>query len=259
MRKEDKKINPHTFSRGIREGVGINKLKPRMPVILLLAVIAVLAATNAFTFYIFKTKAVFSGDSCASNYSFINPRFACGHKNVIDKKGYSDLKFKLESYIEEKKSENKADVVAVWFRDLESGPTFGINDRMDFIPASLLKLPMALTYFQLAEDLGILEPGHDLNMASVNTKGYGSIFRMLYNISFLDKEMSEKLLSLLARSYFDDGLRAGVPERVVIAHKFGERYLPDGTKQLHDCGIVYYPDKSVSVVRDDQRGGFQRS
>jgi hypothetical protein len=35
---------------------------------------------------------------------------------------------------------------------------------------------------------------------------------------------------------------AGVPSGTVVAHKFGERVLPSkNVKQLHDCGIVYYP------------------
>lgn len=271
-----------------------------------------------------------SSDSCNGDYSFINPRFACGYKNIIDKKGYVGLKSKLRTYIEEKKTEGKADIIAVWFRDLEFGPTFGINDRKDFIPASLLKLPMALTYYSLAEDdpallerrliygnlaakvadqtfvprdklvkneqytidelirhsiadsdniagqliyeylekeypgelsktyrdLGILEPGHDLNVSAVNVKGYGSIFRMLYNVSFLNKEMSEKLLLLLGQTYFEKGLEGGVPDGIIIAHKFGERYLKDGEKQLHDCGIVYYPENPYQLCVMTQGRNF---
>jgi len=32
-----------------------------------------------------------------------------------------------------------------------------------------------------------------------------------------------------------------VPKEVRVAHKFGELGLPNGEKQLHDCGIIYYP------------------
>ena len=83
-------------------------------------------------------------------------------------------------------------------------------------------------------------------MAAVNAKEYGSIFRILYNVSFLGKDPSEKILSLLTQSEFKNGLRGGVPENIVIAHKFGERELKVGNnvapvKQLHDCGIIYYP------------------
>jgi beta-lactamase class A len=73
-------------------------------------------------------------------------------------------------------------------------------------------------------------------------KGYSSIFRLLYNSSFLDTENSEKLLATLSESSFNQGLRQGVPENIKISHKFGEREITKtGEKQLHDCGIIYYP------------------
>ncbi|OGN10353.1 MAG: hypothetical protein A3B91_04600 [Candidatus Yanofskybacteria bacterium RIFCSPHIGHO2_02_FULL_41_29] len=292
-------------------------------IILLLAVICLFLVLEIFDLHLIrKDEGKFAKDHCEEGYSFINPRFACGYENKIDKKGYSELKSRLNDFIEEKKDEKKAKIVAVWFRDLEGGPTFGINDREDFIPASLLKLPLVLTFFQLAEDdpqllkrtivysdttssvlnqtfipqdnlvkgtaytiedlifyaiansdnmasqllyeyvkinykdeplsqiyrdLGILEPGTDVNMAAVNTKEYGSIFRMLYNVSFLGRDASEKLLSLLSQSDFQDGLSKGVPGYVNIAHKFGERFLDNGQKQLHDCGIIYYPDNPYQL------------
>ena len=274
-------------------------------------------AANVLTFYLLEKGATakLSPESCGQSHSFINPRFMCGYKNIIDKKGYVEFRTNLKTYIEEKKNEGKADVVAVWFRDLEAGPTFGINERIDFIPASLLKIPLAITFFDMAEsdpnvlektitytgtkaevpnqtfrpynplkngesytvdelinhaikysdnvaaqllyeylvpqeenslsqtyrDLGILEPGTDFNKAIVTAKGYASIFRQLYNVSFLSQNMSEKLLKLLVNADFPDGIRAGVPKSIITAQKFGERYLDNGVKQLHDCGIIYYP------------------
>lgn len=277
----------------------------------------VLVATNALTIYLLEKRE----DSCRESY-FINPRISCGGKIIVNKKEYNELSVRLKSFIDDKKAEGKVEEVGIWFRDLDYGPTFGIDDRMDFIPASLLKLPLAIAYLSLAEansdvlqrtifyekpnvevpeqnfkptqsiesgraytveelikyaivysdnysaqllydylkksfgysvlsqtyrDLGILEPGNDLDMEAVNTKEYGSIFRQLYNISYLGKDMSEKLLSYMVQSDFRDGLRAGVPEDIPIAHKFGERNLSDNLKQLHDCGIVYYPGNSYEL------------
>jgi beta-lactamase class A len=41
--------------------------------------------------------------------------------------------------------------VAVYFRDLQDGPWFGINERMSFSPASLMKLPILIAYLKLEE------------------------------------------------------------------------------------------------------------
>lgn len=90
------------------------------------------------------------------------------------------------------------------------------------------------------KDLGLIDPRSALEEV-VTTSRYASLFRLLYNASYLSIEGSEQLLSWLQESDYQNGLRAGVPANIPIAHKFGERIAPDGSQQLHDCGIVYYP------------------
>lgn len=77
----------------------------------------------------------------------------------------------------------------------------------------------------------------------VRVKDYAGFFRVLYNASYLNREMSEKALQILTKSEYKDGLVAGVPTNITVAHKFGERTLAGVTdsSQLHDCGIIYYP------------------
>jgi len=70
---------------------------------------------------------------------------------------------------------------------------------------------------------------------------YAGFFRILYNGTFLSKEMSDKALGVLTGVAFRRGIVAGVGDGVTVAHKFGERSEETGAKQLHDCGIVYYP------------------
>lgn len=90
-------------------------------------------------------------------------------------------------------------------------------------------------------------PFQDLNTEMpVRVKEYAGFFRVLFNASYLNREMSEKVLELLSQSAYKDGLVAGVPDGVVVAHKFGERNI-EGVKQLHDCGIVYYPGKPYLI------------
>lgn len=89
-------------------------------------------------------------------------------------------------------------------------------------------------------DLGIPVPD-GLHEYRVNVKKYASFFRILFNASYLNKEMSNKALELLNKADFEEGLVAGVPPNIQTAQKFGESKSPDNQKQLHDCGIVYYP------------------
>jgi beta-lactamase class A len=71
---------------------------------------------------------------------------------------------------------------------------------------------------------------------------FAAMLRILYNASYLSIPMSERALELLVRTEFRDGIVAGVPPGVAVADKFGERN-DDGVVQLHDCGIVYMPQR----------------
>jgi len=93
-------------------------------------------------------------------------------------------------------------------------------------------------------DLGLVVPVEMTEENFITVKDYAALFRILYNASYLSREMSEKALRLLSEVTYSDGLVSGIPEGIKIAHKFGERaYEESDIKQFHDCGIIYYPDK----------------
>lgn len=82
----------------------------------------------------------------------------------------------------------------------------------------------------------------------MSAKSYATVFRTLYNSSFFQWKLSDQVLGLLTSTTFDRGLKASVPASLAVAHKFGERTFvnDDGSihhRELHDCGIVYYPDQ----------------
>ncbi len=91
-------------------------------------------------------------------------------------------------------------------------------------------------YSQLGIEMSTLEHPD----RTVSAKQYATFFRVLYNASLLGREMSEKALDMLTTADFKEGLVAGVPPSILVAHKFGEGGQ-DGFAELHDCGIVYYP------------------
>lgn len=251
---------------------------------------------------------------CISDFVFINADVVCGKPAVIKKTGYAETQDKITAFIEAERAAGRVKDASVYFRDLENGPVFGINELADFTAASLIKLPLALVYIITAEkepellkqklsfgtsassfaqafppsktieanqpytveellrrmlvysdnnayellgahleksgrdqlvkeiflEIGLISSGSAYD-DNISVRRYASIFRALYNASYVGLELSDKVLGWLSQSEFRAGLSGGVPESVKVAHKFGERLFPDGVKQLHDCGIVYYP------------------
>lgn len=76
----------------------------------------------------------------------------------------------------------------------------------------------------------------------ITVRQYATLFRLLYNASYVPQQNSEEILKLLAQTHFNKGIVAPLPTNITIAHKFGERKIAETNQlQLHDCGIVYYP------------------
>ena len=89
--------------------------------------------------------------SCQTAFRYLNESAVCNGAAVIDKKSYSEFVIKLKEYISLETTARKLSDVSLFFRDLNHGPTFGINENVQFVPASLLKLPILLVYLDLAE------------------------------------------------------------------------------------------------------------
>ncbi len=246
-------------------------------------------------------------------YRYINPLLECEvAEGTIDarKQNFRD---ELVREIEIIKKQNQLTKVAVYFRDLNNGPAFGVDEAGEFFPASLLKVPVMMAYYRWSEkepqlletkisyqneiDFGykptiipkeklvvgqsysvnelirhmiifsdnqalylltrnlpkvyieelfkLLGVGIDVladSDAKLTVKEYAGFFRILFNSSYLSRENSEKALLLLASTDYNDALPAGVPKDISVSHKFGEAGTGMTERQLHDCGIVYFPD-----------------
>jgi len=225
----------------------------------------------------------------------------------------SITRVKVEELVLKHVQAGNAEHVSVYFQSLATGYWFGISEYEKFIPASLLKLPLAMGIMARAStdktllgrrlplaDTGTgptpeipprfkLQPGRSYsvgrlikqmlvtsdNSASttlvvhfshkpllkvlkdfglapdnketdfITVKQYMMMLLSLYNSTYLDADSSQTLLGYLSQSEYADGIAAGLPHGVPVAHKFGEREIYastglTGVKQLHDCGIVYY-------------------
>ncbi|MFH1427346.1 MAG: serine hydrolase, partial [Patescibacteria group bacterium] len=251
-------------------------------------------------------------------YQYINPLLECEIASERENSELIDIKKQIEDYINEKIQTKKISNISVYYRNLNNGPWFGINEDSFFNPASLLKVPILIFYYKLAEtqpdillvkviyqgeyedkenlendnnslimgnqytieelinkmivysdnksaymlvkfllenvdqelqnkilnEIEKILPSSFLDNHDITAKTYSSLFRILYNASYLNKEMSEKALELLAEVYYDKGLVAKIPREIKVSNKYGFM-ITNGAKsnvQLHDCGIIYYPE-----------------
>ncbi|MCF7860262.1 class A beta-lactamase-related serine hydrolase [Patescibacteria group bacterium] len=240
-----------------------------------------------------------------SGYQFISPLLECASPSTIIK---SKLEIKLKGIIDKNIKNHNIVQASLYLRDLNNGFSLEIYKDEKFTPASLLKVPLMMAYFKLAEsdpsilnkklkienstslleqnvvptyhleigkeytvleiinsmiiysdnhgvdallnnidenaldriyqDLNIKNPKNSSPENFMSVQEYSSFFRILYNASYLNKEMSDKALRLMSLSQYKQGLRADIPEYITISHKFGERIFDD-IKQLHDCGVIY--------------------
>jgi beta-lactamase class A len=253
-------------------------------------------------------------------YEYINPLVDFEEIESAKAEDIVKLEKDLQEYIKGKTahtSQSGVTHISVYYKDLNSGAWIGVNENEDFSPASLLKLPMMIVAYKVAEsdsnflqqkivfhkttdseitqnfvpeqsmeegkeytldeiinrlikysdndaiqyildsltyeqitgiykELGMENPYIDSDDKIMSVKEYSGFFRILYNASYLNKEMSIKALKLLSETEYDEGLESGIPNDIKIADKFGERVDKDDQserKQLHDCGIVYHPVK----------------
>lgn len=126
-------------------------------------------------------------------------------------------------------------------RTLQLSDNVAFNLLVEHLPTKYLR--------QVHEDLNIPFPSEETPEDFISVRSYSSIFRVLYNSSYLSRKYSEHILALLAESDFAGGLVAGVPQDVVVAHKFGLKNPTDEdpVTQLHDCGVVYHPQRPYLI------------
>ncbi len=270
---------------------------------------------NTTTFYPLR-ESKFGDDQ----YQFIDPLLGIDRPDSLTSTQYVDLKNSINSLLDYAMRNNNLKIASIYIRDESTGRGFTINPDEKYSMASLIKVPIMISYYKLAEndpsiltkqieytgendlnsdrsisstiqlekgkiytveqlieymikysdnnaydllvnnlnitdtykytdqlfkDLGIGEISFDKDY--INIDAYSLFFRVLYNATYLDRDMSEKALKLLTETDFTEGIESGVPNNIVIAQKFGESKVSstDGSlvgRELHNCGIIYYPE-----------------
>ncbi len=98
----------------------------------------------------------FSGDGevrqNSSAYQFINPLLECDlGETIIGSPKSTPSRVRLEKLIADAKERQDVSHVSVYYRDLNNGPWMGINERERFAPASLLKVPLVMSFYKRTE------------------------------------------------------------------------------------------------------------
>jgi hypothetical protein len=136
---------------------------------------------------------------------------------------------------------------------LEFGKTYKISElieaaiiKSDNVAAALLERGHHSELRELANDLNVPLNPSIFNGKEINIRRYSSLFRVLFNASYLNEADSEKALELMNKVEFKDGFVAGVPAGVKVSHKFGES-AQDGINYMNECG-VFYPKTSPYLL-----------
>lgn len=132
-------------------------------------------------------------------------------------------------------------------KEIQLGQKYTVNDLLNYMIINsdnnaAIYLASSLTDNEIKNvfsSVGLDSPVYSTEYP-VTTRSYAGFFRVLYNSSYLTKDYSEKALEILTKTDFREGLRKYIPSNILIANKFGIRE-DQNLKQLHDCGIVYYP------------------
>lgn len=84
------------------------------------------------------------------NYKYINPILECNSDISLNSK-LTPIKESIESIINQEVSKKNITFASIYYRDLNNGPWFGINEKEYFSPASLVKVPILIAYLKKAE------------------------------------------------------------------------------------------------------------
>lgn len=97
-------------------------------------------------------------DRESPGWRFINPLLECDvAEPLVQRSELVSFRGRLESLVEERRASGQIETASLYFRELNDGPWIGINERVGYLPASLLKLPTLISVLKRAEhDPGFL-------------------------------------------------------------------------------------------------------
>lgn len=98
--------------------------------------------------------------------------------------------------------------------------------------------------------------GEEPNYSKITLKTLSNIFIALYDAKYISVENSNKILTYLANTPFNDRIAGGVPEDITVSHKIGTATLDE---TFSDCGIVYAPNRNYFLCLGSNGGDEKRA
>lgn len=176
---------------------------------------------------------------CKSDKEFISPDIVCDEGNISAKTEF--LKKLTELEVNKYIASGKAKKLAVFYRNLGNRQWFGVNENEPFAPGSLLKLPLAISYYKLAElDSSLLDRGYEYKQSYDSGSLYDyqtikptellvegrtySIRELIYRmVRYSDNEVVPVLTGSINKSFFDQvylDLGVYIPTTIGIEQNF---------------------------------------
>ncbi|MBI2652534.1 serine hydrolase [Candidatus Woesearchaeota archaeon] len=139
-----------------------------------------------------------------------------------------------------KVNENKLPLRVLIERMLKESDNTAYNVLRDYLNPEDMALLLSYVDYYSEEAENIKEQ----NDGYITPKSMYNLFSSLYLSTMLEPQNSEYILSLLVNTSFDIKKTADLPDDVVVAHKFGTRYIGK-IKTFSDCGIIYNKDMRI--------------
>jgi len=113
-------------------------------------------------FFTFHTHPEYLGSDATEvregGYRFINPLLECEQQSGAIEGSKYNFKQSISNAITAKVNARVVEKAAIYYRDLNNGPWFGIDEDTAFVPASLLKLPISMAILRMEEHApGVLQ------------------------------------------------------------------------------------------------------
>lgn len=175
---------------------------------------------------------------------FTNPLLSCGISENKEFSEYKPLEETISSSLDEINQDGKT-TASVYYRDLNTGRWFGINENEKYSPASLFKVPIMISYLKESEsDPYILEKRTYFSGKS-DISNTSEHFKDMHSIQANTSYSIGQLLSYMIK--YSDNLATTLLFKGLDQNSFGEVISDIGLQPLNTTGTVQPTDDFITV------------